>query len=138
MSSNPCDAWKAVRILQKGSFSHHRSLSDFSFRDPITKVVSTTPAGNLRILGDHCKYVYNQDDAPPEYAVVTDIDHHETLPQLGDEPMIAEMHTSIDWMANNKSPGESTIPAEALKALLLSAHKVRYAPHPRCLLEWSS
>ncbi len=48
---------KAIRILQKGSFSHHCPLSDFKFCDPITKCVSTTPAGNLSILGIHCQYM---------------------------------------------------------------------------------
>ncbi len=64
------------------------------------------------------------DDAPPEYVMVMDIDHCRALPHLGNEPTIAEMNTGIDWMANNKSPGESTVPAEAFKALLPLAHEV--------------
>jgi hypothetical protein len=35
------------------------------------------------ILGNHCQYIYDQDDAPPEYVVVTDIDHrHRALDKI--------------------------------------------------------
>ena len=56
------------------------------FHDPITKAITTTPAGNLKILGDHCDKVYNHDDVLPEYEVVQDIDCHDCLTYLG-EPL---------------------------------------------------
>jgi len=83
MRGDPHATWKAIRTLEKGSSAHHRPPSDLTFRDPDTKVVGTTPAANLRILGDHCQQVYNRDDAPVDYEVLNDIDQHETLHSLG-------------------------------------------------------
>jgi len=61
--------------------------------------------------------VYNWDDAPVDYKVLNNIDQHKTLHSLGNVPTIKDMTAAISQMANNKAPGKSGIPAEALKAL---------------------
>ena len=75
------------------------------------------PAANLEILCAHCHKVYNRDDAPVDFSVLNDIFQRPTLNPLGMPPSTTEIQHHITKLANNKSPGESGVPAEALKAL---------------------
>ena len=126
MSGNPREAWKAIRILQQGSFSHHCPLSDFTFCDPVTNSIATTPAANLRILSDHVHRVHNCDDVPLHNEVINDIDPRKTCHPIGDTPTYTEMTDSISEMENNKKLGESGIPAKALQALPPAALDMLY------------
>jgi hypothetical protein len=90
---------------------------DLHFRDPATGNVATTPAANLEILHAHCHKVYNRDDTPVDFSVLDDIPQRATLNALGTCPSVAEIQEHITKLTNNKSPGESGVPAEALKAL---------------------
>jgi hypothetical protein len=117
MRGGPKEAWDAVCMLEKGSTAHHRPPQDLHFHDPATGNVATTPAANLEILRAHCHKVYNHDDAPVDFSILNDIPQCATLNALGTCPSVAEIQEHITKLANNKSPGESGVPAEALKAL---------------------
>jgi hypothetical protein len=52
-----------------------------------------------------------------DFSVLNDIFQRPTLNPLGMPPSTTEIQHHITKLANNKSPGESGIPAEALKAL---------------------
>jgi hypothetical protein len=75
------------------------------------------PEANLEILRAHCHKVYNRDDAPVDFSILDDIFQCPTLNPFGMPPSTTEIQHHITKLANNKSPGESGIPAEALKAL---------------------
>jgi hypothetical protein len=120
MHGGPKEAWEAVRLLEKGSTTHHRPPQELHFRDPNTGNIDTMPEANLEILCAHCHKVYNRDDAPDapvDFSVLNDIFQRPTLNSLGMPPSTTEIQHHITKLANNKSPGESGIPAEALKAL---------------------
>jgi hypothetical protein len=113
----PKEAWEAVRLLEKGSTAHHQPPQELHFQDPNTGNIATMPEANLEILRAHCHKVYNRDDAPVDFSVLNDIFQRPTLNPLGMPPSTTEIQHHITKLANNKSPGESGIPAEALKAL---------------------
>jgi hypothetical protein len=117
MRGGPKEAWEAVRLLEKGSTAHHRPPQELHFRDPNTGNIATMPEANLEILRAHCHKVYNRDDAPVDFSVLNDIFQRPTLNPLGMPPSTTEIQHHITKLANNKSLGESGIPAEALKAL---------------------
>jgi hypothetical protein len=118
MRGGPKEAWEAVRLLEKGSTTHHRPPQELHFRDPKTGNIATMPEANLEILCTHCHKVYNRDgDAPVDFSVLDNIFQCPTLNPLGMPPSTTEIQHHITKLANNKSPGESGIPAEALKAL---------------------
>jgi len=58
--------------------------------------------------------------------MLDDINQRETIPTLGNIPTMKEMNAAIQCMANNKAPGASGIPAEALKVLPQPALEVLY------------
>jgi hypothetical protein len=117
MCGGPKEAWEAVRLLEKGSTTHHRPPQELHFRDPNTGNIGTTPEANLEILRAHCHKVYNHDDTPVDFSILDDIFHRPTLNSLGMPPSTTEIQHHITKLANNKSPGESSIQAEALIAL---------------------
>jgi hypothetical protein len=82
---------------------------------------------SLRIAKEHFTKVYNRDDAPVDFSVLEDIDQWRTIWRLADPPTMKEMITGIQSMANNKAPGASGIPAEALKALPPDALEVLHS-----------
>jgi hypothetical protein len=54
---------------------------------------------------------------PADFSILNDIFQCPTLNPLGMPPSTTEIQHHITKLANNKSPGESGVPAEALKAL---------------------
>jgi hypothetical protein len=71
--------------------------------------------------------VFNRDDAPVDFSVLDDVTQWRTIWRLADPPTMKEMAESIQSMANNKAPGASGIPAEALKALPPDALEVLHS-----------
>jgi hypothetical protein len=117
MRGSPKEAWEAVRLLEKGSTAHHRPPQELHFQDPNTGNIATTPEANLEILHAHCHKVYNREDAPVDFSILNDIFQCPTLNPLGMPPSTTEIQHHVTKLANHKSPGESGVPAEALKAL---------------------
>jgi hypothetical protein len=118
MHGGPKEAWEAVRLLEKGSTAHHQLPQEQHFQDPNTGNIATMPEANLEILHAHCHKVYNRDDAAPvDFSILNDIFQFPTLNPLSMPPSTTKIQHHFTKLANNKSPGESGIPAEALKAL---------------------
>jgi hypothetical protein len=117
MSGHPRDTWAAVRLLQAGSKSHHVRPEGFALHNPATGKNATTPAENLAILKPYCTKLYNRDDAPVDWSILDEIPQRPCLDILGLPPTLDDMMSVIPEMANNKAPGASGLPAEAIKAL---------------------
>ena len=126
MKDDPRAAWRAIRILEKGSFAHHKPPSELYFRDPDTNIVGTTTHQNIKTVAKHFGRVYNRKDAPPDFSILNDIPQREFGQSLATQPSEDKAHQAINQMKNNKAPGESGIPAEALKALPPTAFDILY------------
>jgi hypothetical protein len=118
MRGGPKEAWEAVRLLEKGSTAHHRPPQELHFRDPNTGNIATTPEANLEILERTAtKFTIVTTHLLTCFSVLDDIVQCPTLNPLGIPPSTTEIQHHITKLANNKSPGESGIPAEYLNVL---------------------
>jgi len=111
-------AWQTVRQIEKGSYAHHQPVTqnDMVLTDPETGQAVSDPASLLRIVSAYGTKLYNRDDAPTDSTILDDIDQRQYDWTLNDDPTVKELMLGAKGLANNKSPGQSGIPAEALKA----------------------
>ena len=109
-----------------GSFARHRPAnSDMVLLDPHTGRPVSDPASLIAIIGDYTHKLYNRDDAPTDPSVLDDIDQRRTsVFATADPPSLTEFTDAIWTLANNKAPGASLVPAEAVKALPKRAKKL--------------
>ena len=125
MSNNPRVTWMEIRRLSKGSYAHHYDANDaFALRDPVTGQVAISDKANASILQSYCTNLYNRTDAPFDPTVLDEIDQRPLEATLGAPPTFDELEDAIRKMKNNKAPGESGVPAEALKALSTSQREI--------------
>lgn len=103
-------------MLEKSPSAQHCPPQDLHFHDPATRKIATMPAANMEILHSNCHKVHNHNDAPVDFTMLDDISQCPILNLLGKPPNIEEIQHHITKLANNKSPGESGVPAEVLKA----------------------
>jgi hypothetical protein len=71
----------------------------------------------VAILKTFCTKLYNRDDAPVDWTILDDIPTFSAISGLDHPPTIEEVKAAIQHLKNNKAPGTSGIPHEALKAL---------------------
>jgi len=107
-----------ISQIEKGSFAHHQPVTqnDMVLTDPETGQAVSDPASLLRIVSAYGTKLYNRDDAPTDPTILDDIDQRQYDWTLNDDPTVKELMLGAKGLANNKSPGQSGIPAEALKA----------------------
>ena len=117
MCEDPKKAWDKFRRHLKGSFAHHRPDTELCLEDPTTGRTATDPDDTLRIVGDYSHKLFNRDDAPVDWTVLDDIQQRSILYEIADPPTLAELDEALRSLRNNKAPGKSGIPAEAIKAL---------------------
>jgi len=110
--------WQTVRRIEKGSFAHHQPVTqnDMVLTDPDTGQAVSDPESIVRIVSGYTTKLYNRDDAPTDPTVLDDIHQRQYDWTLNVDPTAHELMLGAKGLANNKSPGQSGIPAEALKA----------------------
>jgi len=128
MLEDPWKAWKTIRQIEKGSFAHHPPNRDRVLEDPDAGTAAADPKETLRIASEHCHTLFNHDDAPVHWPALDDVMDRDAMPELGNLPTVDEMNTAMCSLANNKAPGASGPPAEALKALPQSVHAAIVLP----------
>jgi len=128
MREDPRKAWKAIRQIEKGSFAHHPPDHDVALEDPNAGIAAAAPKKTLRIIADHHHTLFNRDDAPVHWPALDDTKGCDVMPELGTLPTLEEMNAATQSLANNKAPGTSGPPAEALKALPSSTQATTTLP----------
>jgi hypothetical protein len=117
MRGDSYNAWRAIGLITTGSSSHHKKPTEFALHDPETGTTATSPKQNIDVLQKFCTKLYNRDDAPVDWTILDEIPQLATVPDLEHPPTTEEVAKGIQKLKNNKAPGESGIPHEALKAL---------------------
>eukprot|EP00978_Attheya_sp_CCMP212_P022516 scaffold67214_cov53-Attheya_sp.AAC.5 len=98
MNFNPKNAWCAIKEIRDGFEGYHKAQMDLKMRKPNGKI-ATNDAENADVMGAHFKR------------------QRTSKTELGDPLSLEEVKHALRKAANGKSPGESSITAEALKAL---------------------
>ena len=117
MKNRAKDSWRLIRRLQKGSFAHHTQQINNVFRDPDTGTIANNNRDCIPIMHKYWTRLFNRTDAPVDFSVLDEITQRPTEHDLDSPPTFSEMTDTLKQLANNKAPGESGIPIEALKAL---------------------
>eukprot|EP00978_Attheya_sp_CCMP212_P021094 scaffold61228_cov46-Attheya_sp.AAC.2 len=117
MNFDPKNAWKAIKEIRDGFEGHHKAQSDLKMRKPNGEI-ATSDAENADVMSTHFKFFFNNDHREiVDLTVIDEIKQREVKRELDDPPTIKEVKLALRKAANGKSPGESGITAEALKAL---------------------
>ena len=121
MRGDSRSSWKAIRTLQEGSTAHHKDPFELTLRNPSTGIIAMNPRESVAILNEFCTKLYTRDDAPVDWTILNEVPQQDMIVELGLPPDQEEVENSIRKLKNHKAPGESGIPAEALKELTSSA-----------------
>lgn len=71
---------------------------------------------NAEVFGPHFTKVFNRNDAPVDWTILDEISQRPELTHLGEPPTPAELDRALTKLSNNKAPGASLVPPEAVKA----------------------
>eukprot|EP00978_Attheya_sp_CCMP212_P004968 scaffold10957_cov56-Attheya_sp.AAC.1 len=115
MNFDPKNAWKAIKEIRDRFEGHHKAQSDLKMRKPNGEI-ATRDAENADVMSSHFKKVFNN-HREIDPTVLDEIKQREVKGDLGNPPTIEEVKLALRKAVNWKSPGESGITAEALKAL---------------------
>jgi len=102
--------------LKNGPFQHHRKIANTKIKGPDGKTAET-PKETADIFSHHLKTnVYNRNcnyNAETIYSII----QKDVNQAISETPSLKEFKDAIEFSKNGKSPGESNIPIEAIKAL---------------------
>ena len=115
MSFNPKAAWESVKILTRGTTSHHAKPTIMQMRLPTGKL-ATTDKENSEVLGPHFEKVFN-DHRLIEWNVIDEIKQRQTMYELNEPISWAELKTAIVKLLNEKPHGLNKVPSNAFKSL---------------------
>jgi hypothetical protein len=115
MNFNPKNAWCAIKEIRDGLEGHHKAQSDLKMRKADGEL-ATNDSDNADVMGAHFTKVFNNHRAI-DPTILDEIRQRTSKTELGNPPSLEEVKLALRKAANGKSPGESGITAEALKAL---------------------
>ena len=114
MSFNLKAAWESVKILTRGTTSHHAKPTIMRMRLPTGKL-ATTDKENVEVLGPNFEKVFNN-HRPIEWKVINKIKQRQTIHELNKPISREELKTAIAKLENDKAPGLNKVPPNAFKS----------------------
>ena len=121
---DPCRAWKAITHIKRG-ISRTRSAAPTAMRKPDGSLCKTDEE-NAEVFSAHFSKVFNI-DREFDPTVLNLVQQRPLRPGLDNVPSTAEVAAALRGLANNSAPGDSKVPSEYMKALVMSDAEVEAA-----------
>eukprot|EP00978_Attheya_sp_CCMP212_P018863 scaffold52116_cov40-Attheya_sp.AAC.1 len=115
MKHDPKQAWKSIRLIQKGISSHHEEPRIMKMKMPNGET-ATNDKENADVFEPHFEKVFNNVQ-PTDETVLEEIEQRTVDETLDFPPTRGEVVRALKKMQNGKAPGENGNPPDAYKAL---------------------
>ena len=114
---DPCRAWQSITHIKRG-LSRTKGAVPTAMLKPDGSLCKTDEE-NAKVFGDHFSKVFNIDRAF-DATVLDKVVQRPMRPELDDVPAAGEVIAALKRLANNSAPGDSKVPSEYMKALVMS------------------